>query len=129
MIDVYKRQDDSEQYITYAKSHQYILSKNFTEETPKLNANLIKEGKNATNNDMHIIDGEDLAGRTSPGQLLYTDENGKKYILIGNEMQLRAIGTDTYVTPRLYVYTPPGLLSGLFGGHPTYTPYYPGRCV
>ena len=120
------RSDDSEQYITYAKSHQYILSKNFTEETPKLNANLIKEGKNATNNDMHIIDGEDLAGRTSPGQLLYTDENGKKYILIGNEMQLRAIGTDTYVTPRLYVYTPRGLLSGLFGRHPTYTPYYPG---
>lgn len=120
------RSDDSEQYITYAKSHQYILSKNFTEETPKLNANLIKEGKNATNNDMHIIDGEDLAGRTSPGQLLYTDENGKKYILIGNEMQLRAIGTDTYVTPRLYVYTTDSILGGLFGSHPTYTPYYPG---
>ena len=39
---------------------------------------------------------------------------------------VRAIGSNKSVTPRLYVYYKPGLVSGLFGGNPFYSPYYPG---
>ena len=39
---------------------------------------------------------------------------------------MRAIGSNKSVTPRLYVYYKPGLVTGLFGGNPFYSPYYPG---
>ena len=39
---------------------------------------------------------------------------------------MRAIGSNKSVTPRLYVYYRQGLVSGLLGGKPFYTPYYPG---
>ena len=57
-----------------------------------------------------MVDGEHADGRTKPGQL-YVEVSGKKYILIGNESQLRAIGSNKSVTPRLYVYYKPGLVS------------------
>ena len=74
-------------------------------------------------NGVQWLDGEHADGRTKPGQL-YVEVSGKKYILIGNESQLRAIGSNKHVTPRLYVYYTPGLLTALKG--PEYIPYYPG---
>ena len=44
--------------------------------------------------------------------------------MIGNESQLRAIGSNKNVTPRLYVKYTPGLITALKG--PEYIPYYPG---
>ena len=76
-----------------------------------------------TANGVQWLDGEKADGRTKPGQL-YVDVNGKKYILIGNESQLRAIGSNKNVTPRLYVKYTPGLITALKG--PEYIPYYPG---
>lgn len=105
-------------YLTYSKEHNYVLSKNFTEQMPELMAVALSD-------DTMWLDGEQADGRTVPGQL-YTEINGEKYILIGNESQLRAVGSNKHVTPRLYIYCPTGLLTGLFGGKPTYTPYYPG---
>lgn len=81
--------------------------------------------KEKSSGNVQWLNGEHADGRTKPGQL-YTEVGGKKYILIGNESQLRAIGTNKNVTPRLYVHYTQGLVSGLLGGKPFYTPYYPG---
>jgi len=118
---IYPNGEDKD-YLTYSKNHNYVLSKNFSSDKPELVADQLTE-KSADG--VQWLDGEHADGRTKPGQL-YVDVNGKRYILIGNESQLRAIGSNKHVTPRLYVYYKPGLVSGLFGGNPFYTPYYPG---
>ena len=114
---------EEQAYLTYSKSHRYVISKYFNSDRPE---NIAEELKNNTvSNTVMWLDGEKADGRTKPGQV-YAEIGGKKYILIGNESQLRAIGSNKHVTPRLYVYYAPGLVSGLFGGNPFYTPYYPG---
>lgn len=114
---------EDQPYLTYSKSHRYVISKYFNSDRPE---NIAEELKNNTvSNTVMWLDGEKADGRTKPGQV-YAEIGGKKYILIGNESQLRAIGSGKDVTPRLYVYYAPGLVSGLFGGNPFYTPYYPG---
>ena len=113
---------EDQEYLTYSKSHNYVLSQKFNSDKPELVADQLTE-KSA--NGVQWLDGEHADGRTKPGQL-YVEVSGKKYILIGNESQLRAIGSNKSVTPRLYVYYSQGLVSGLLGGKPFYTPYYPG---
>lgn len=113
---------EDKDYLTYSKDHNYVLSKNFSSDKPELVADQLTE---KAANGVQWLDGEKPDGRTKPGQL-YVDVNGKKYILIGNESQLRAIGSNKNVTPRLYVRYSQGLVSGLLGGKPFYTPYYPG---
>lgn len=111
--------EEAQEYLTYSKEHHYVLSPSFTEQMPELLAEKYVEGA------AYPLQGEKPDGRTKPGQL-YEEIDGKKYILIGNESQLQAIGSGTHVTPRLYVYTPAGLVGGLLGKDPTYVPYYPG---
>lgn len=113
---------EDQEYLTYSKSHKYVLSQNFNSDKPELVADQLTE---KAANGVQWLDGEQADGRSNPGQL-YVEVSGKKYILIGNESQLRAIGSNKSVTPRLYVYYKPGLVSGLLGGAPFYTPYYPG---
>ena len=113
---------EDQEYLTYSKSHKYVLSQKFNSDKPELVADQLTE---KAANGVQWLDGEQADGRTKPGQL-YVEVSGKKYILIGNESQLRAIGSNKSVTPRLYVYYSQGLVSGLFGGNPFYTPYYPG---
>ena len=111
---------EDQAYLTYSKSHNYVLSQKFNSDKPELVADQLTE-KTATG--VQWLDGEHADGRTKPGQL-YVEVSGKKYILIGNESQLRAIGSNKHVTPRLYIYYTPGLLTVLKG--PEYIPYYPG---
>ena len=111
--------EEAQEYLTYSKEHHYVLSPSFTEQMPELLAEKYVGGA------AYPLQGEKPDGRTKPGQL-YEEIDGKKYILIGNESQLQAIGSGTHVTPRLYVYTPAGLVGGIFGKDPTYVPYYPG---
>ena len=113
---------DDQEYLTYSKSHNYVLSQKFNSDKPELVADQLTE---KAADGVQWLDGEHADGRTKPGQL-YVEVSGKKYILIGNESQLRAIGSNKSVTPRLYVYYSQGLVSGLLGGKPSYTPYYPG---
>ena len=113
---------EDQEYLTYSKSHNYVLSQKFNSDKPELVADQLTE-KSA--NGVQWLDGEHADGRTKPGQL-YVEVSGKKYILIGNESQLRAIGSNKSVTPRLYVYYSQGVVSGLLGRKPFYTPYYPG---
>ena len=111
---------EDKDYLTYSKDHNYVLSKNFSSDKPELVADQVTE---KTANGVQWLDGEQADGRTKPGQL-YEEVNGKKYILIGNESQLRAIGSNKHVTPRLYVKYTPGLITAL--KRPEYIPYYPG---
>ena len=113
---------EDQEYLTYSKSHNYVLSQKFNSDKPELVADQLTE---KAADGVQWLDGEHADGRTKPGQL-YVEVSGKKYILIGNESQLRAIGSNKSVTPRLYVYYKPGLVSGLVGSDPFYTPYYPG---
>lgn len=111
---------EDKDYLTYSKDHNYVLSKSFSSDKPELVADQVTE---KTANGVQWLDGEQADGRTKPGQL-YEEVNGKKYILIGNESQLRAIGSNKHVTPRLYVKYTPGLITAL--KRPEYIPYYPG---
>ena len=107
---VYADADQNTQ-LEYTDSHNYVVSKNFTEEMPELTAVEV-QAESTTQ----------LGGRDYIGQV-YKEIEGKTYILIGNESQLREIGKATQVTPMLYVKTK---ITGVFGSRFFYTPYYPG---
>lgn len=71
----------AQSYLTYGPDHNYVLAMEFTAERPELKAEAVVYG-----------DGENLDGRQYEGQVLYHDENGKEYILIGTKQQLQIIG-------------------------------------
>lgn len=133
MGQVFTLEDGS--YLTYSKTHNYVLASSFTTETPELLAN--KAGTEETTQDITSTYPSDYEGRNYFGQVVKKigDEN---YILIGNETQLRAIGTDTDVTEPIWrVYETREKKSGLLGGYTDWKPaadtqtyktelYYPG---
>lgn len=98
--------------LEYTADHNYMISADFTGEMPELKAAEVQAD---------VTDQQ--GGRDFVGQV-YKEIDGKTYILIGNEYQLREIGKGTQVTPMLYVKTIADL--GIFGGRKYYyTPYYP----
>lgn len=107
--------DDSleaaQEYLTYSKAHRYVLAMNFTEKMPEKLADQYAAGKPSD---------EQLGGRMHVGQQ-YIECDGKKYILIGNEQQLRAIGSGKQVTPMLFARA-----KGVLGLGAQIIPYYPG---
>ena len=126
-------------YLTYSKTHNYVLASSFTTETPELLAN--KAGTEETTKDITSAYPSDYEGRNYFGQVV-KKIGDKNYILIGNETQLRAIGTDAEVTEPIWkVYETRekkgGLLGGALSGYTDWTPaadtaeyktelYYPG---
>ena len=102
--------------LEYTADHNYVISADFTGEMPELKAAEVQAD---------VTDQQ--GGRDFVGQV-YKEIDGKTYILIGNEYQLREIGKGTQVTPMLYVKTSVGLDLGIFGDYNQiiYTPYYPG---
>lgn len=126
-------------YLTYSKTHNYVLASSFTTETPELLAN--KAGTEETTQDITSAYPSDYEGRNYFGQVV-KKIGDKNYILIGNETQLRAIGTDTDVTEPIWrVYETrekkPGILGGALSGYTAWKPvadtqtyktelYYPG---
>ena len=107
---------DTGPYLTYDPNHKYLLSKNFTQEMPEMIATVVERGE---------ADPAQLGGRSHIGQV-YAEIDGTKYILIGNEQQLAAIGTDAQVAPMLFVRTETKVLGGLGGTYVHLFPYYPG---
>lgn len=101
----------AQEYLTYSKEHNYVLSPSFTEKMPEL----LSEQYVQTSADEVQKGGRDYIGQA------YTTIEGEKYILIGNEQQLRAIGSDKSVTPMLFL-----RVTGLLGSNPYIVPYYPG---
>lgn len=106
--------DGEQDYLTYSKEHNYVLSPSFTEQMPEL----LSEQYVQTNPNELQKSGRDYIGQQ------YTAIEGENYILIGNEQQLRAIGSDKSVTPMLFLRTEARLL-GIPLGHKI-VPYYPG---
>ena len=102
-------------YVTYSKEHNYVLSKLFTGTRPSMISAVY-----ANNN---VKSDDQKAGRDYVGQV-YKEIDGKKYILIGNEQQLRAIGSDEQVTPMLFLRTEAKLFGISLGVK--IVPYYPG---
>ena len=92
---IYPNGEDKD-YLTYSKNHNYVLSKNFSSDKPELIANQLSINPATT----------DTEGRDFKGQITKKID-GKTYILIGNEEQLRAIGVkknDKYVPVNGAVY-------------------------
>lgn len=137
MGQVFTLEDGS--YLTYSKTHNYVLASSFTTETPELLAN--KAGTEETTQDITSAYPSDYEGRNYFGQVV-KKIGDKNYILIGNETQIRAIGTDTDVTEPIWrVYETrekkPGILGGALSGYTAWKPaadtqtyktelYYPG---
>lgn len=77
-------------YLTYSKSHNYVLSQKFNSDKPELVADQLSK-----------VSTEGTEGRDFKGQVVKTIGD-KTYILIGNEQQLRKIGTDERVNGAVY---------------------------
>ena len=82
---------EDKNYLTYSKDHNYVISKNFSSDKPELVADQLSINPDTT----------DTEGRDFKGQVVKTIGD-KTYILIGNEEQLRAIGTDKAVQGAVY---------------------------
>ena len=76
-----------DQYVTYSHFHQYVISRHFTTEMPESKVQTLASAQD---------------GRTFQGQVIYTDEHGEEFILIGNKEQLQAIGSDKKVYTAVY---------------------------
>lgn len=87
---IYPNGEDKD-YLTYSKDHNYVISKNFSSDKPELVADQLSINPATT----------DTEGRDFKGQVVKTIGD-KTYILIGNEEQLRAIGTDKAVQGAVY---------------------------
>ena len=133
MGQVFTLEDGS--YLTYSKTHNYVLASSFTTETPELLAN--KAGTEETTQDITSAYPSDYEGRNYFGQVV-KKIGDKNYILIGNETQLRAIGTDVEVTEPIWrVYETREKKGGILSGYTDWKPaadtseyktelYYPG---
>ena len=86
---------EEQPYLTYGAEHRYVLSTQFTTDLPKEmpGVNLMAETM--------TVPGANYEGRDFPGQVVKTIGN-VDYILIGNEDQLRAIGTGADVYTAVY---------------------------
>lgn len=82
---------ENQPYLTYSKSHKYVLSQSFDSSKPELTADQVREN----------VSTENTEGRDFEGQVVKTIGD-KTYILIGNEAQLRKIGTDEPVYGAVY---------------------------
>ena len=81
---------EDQEYLTYSKSHNYVLSQKFNSDKPELVADQLSK-----------VSTEGTEGRDFKGQVVKTIGD-KAYILIGNEQQLRKIGTDERVNGAVY---------------------------
>ena len=82
---------ENQPYLTYSKSHKYVLSQSFDSSKPELVENQVREN----------VSTENAEGRDFKGQVVKTIGD-KTYILIGNDTQLRNIGTDAPVYGAVY---------------------------
>lgn len=82
---------ENQPYLTYSKSHKYVLSQSFDSSKPELAENQLRKN----------VSTENAEGRDFKGQVVKTIGD-KTYILIGNETQLRKIGSDEPVHGAVY---------------------------
>lgn len=95
MGQVYTLEDGS--HLTYGKEHNYVLASTFMFDTE--DASYVQTI--STDMSDYYPDDNRYDGRNYFGQVVKTI-NGKDYILIGNEKQLRAIGSGKAVTEPIW---------------------------
>ena len=95
MGQVYTLEDGS--HLTYGKEHNYVLASTFMFDTE--DASYVQTI--STDMSDYYPDDNRYDGRNYFGQVVKTI-NGKDYILIGNEKQLRAIGSEKAVTEPIW---------------------------
>ena len=95
---IYPNGEDKD-YLTYSKDHNYVISKNFSSDKPELVADQLSIDPDTT----------DTEGRDFKGQVVKTIGD-KTYILIGNEEQLRKIGSGEKVLGAVYQAKKVGIL-------------------
>ena len=96
---------ESKQYLTYSSDHNYVIADDF-EKNVKRSPSIVKKSPTLRANPAQYD------GRDFQGQVIKT-LNGVDYILIGNEDQLRAIGTDAPVYTAIYR---ADMMSMIYGG-------------
>ncbi len=79
---------EDQEYLTYSKTHKYVISEKFNSDKPELLAD-------------QVTTVSDTEGRDFKGQVVKTIGD-KTYILIGNEEQLREIGSKATVYGAVY---------------------------
>ena len=79
---------EDQEYLTYSKTHKYVISEKFSSDKPELLAD-------------QVTTVSDTEGRDFKGQVVKTIGD-KTYILIGNEEQLREIGSKAIVYGAVY---------------------------
>ncbi|RGF10695.1 Cna B-type domain-containing protein [Blautia sp. AM16-16B] len=82
---------EDQEYLTYSKTHKYVISEKFSSDKPELLADQVTT----------VSDTEETEGRDFKGQVVKTIGD-KTYILIGNEEQLREIGSKATVYGAVY---------------------------
>lgn len=82
--------EEKKTQLEYTADHNYVLSKDFTEQMPEMKATQVQAESTVQ------LDGRDYIGQ------VYKVIDSKGYILIGNQQQLRAIGTDWEVTEPIW---------------------------
>ena len=85
---------EDQAYLTYSKSHKYVLSTKFNSDKPELVASQLQTTADTA-------DTTDAEGRDFKGQVVKTIGD-KTYILIGNAEQLRKIGSGDTVYGAVY---------------------------
>lgn len=100
--------EEKKTQLEYTADHNYVLSKDFTEQMPEMKATQVQAESTVQ-----------LGGRDYIGQV-HKVIGDKDYILIGNEQQLREIGKNTQVSPILFTRV---TIATFFAG---FVPYYPG---
>ncbi len=99
--------EEENNYLTYGDNHNYVVSASFTSEISEKPVSVVSENKNNSKASAKVsktVVGTAPDGRDFAGQVV-KEIDGEKYILIGNEDQLRAIGTDKDVYSAIYEIT------------------------
>ena len=89
--------ESSKDILTYSSDHNYIISSQFNSDISEKSLSVRKKNiLKSADTSAAEFEGRDFAGQ------VIKKIDGKKYILIGNQQQLRAIGTDQDVFSAVY---------------------------
>ena len=88
--------DSESHYITYSGKHNYVLASGFSADLTNVSPSVNLQTRSVPNRSVSQFDGRDFNG-----QVIKTI-NSIEYILIGNQEQLRAIGSDKDVLTAVY---------------------------
>ena len=96
--------EEGKNYLTYSGDHNYVISADFSSEVSQEPVSIVKKDADTAQTGAEVNNasvGAIADGRDFVGQVI-KKIGSETYILIGNDAQLRAIGTDTEVYSAVY---------------------------